>query len=196
MAVGIVHVAPLIVPGILLAAGITASGAGDRVAGIFQGRTVQTIVAATVVGAFLPVCGVTVLPLMAGLLAAGVPLAPVMAFWLASPITSPAMLSATVAVLGREFAIGKTLAAIGLGLFGGAATSLFAQREWARTALRSTGSSDPWGHLVVRPIRQRTDLIRVSGARPNAARGSGRMPGQLRGLFSSFSSRHSLPSIF
>ena len=129
MAVGIVHVAPLIVPGILLAAGITASGAGDRVAGIFQGRTVQTIVAATVVGAFLPVCGVTVLPLMAGLLAAGVPLAPVMAFWLASPITSPAMLSATVAVLGWEFAIGKTLAAIGLGLFGGAVTSLFAQRE-------------------------------------------------------------------
>lgn len=134
---GIVHVAPLIIPGILLAAWITASGASDRVADVFQGRTVQTIVAATVVGAFLPVCGVTVLPLMAGLLAAGVPLAPVMAFWLASPITSPSMLSATVAVLGWEFAVGKTLAAIGLGLFGGAATTLFARREWAVRALRS-----------------------------------------------------------
>lgn len=137
VAVGIVHVAPMIIPGILLAAWITASGAGDRVAAVFQGRSVQTIVAATVVGAFLPVCGVTVLPLMAGLLAAGVPLAPVMAFWLASPITSPAMLSATVAVLGWEFAVGKTLAAIGLGLFGGAVATLFADREWARAALRS-----------------------------------------------------------
>ena len=134
---GIAHVAPLVIPGILLAAWITASGAGDRVAAVFQGRTTQTIVAATVVGAFLPVCGVTVVPLMAGLLAAGVPLAPVMAFWLASPITSPAMLSATVAVLGWEFAFGKTLAAIGLGLFGGAITSLFAGREWTRAALRS-----------------------------------------------------------
>ncbi|MEM8631818.1 MAG: permease [Pseudomonadota bacterium] len=137
VAVGVVHVGPLIIPGILLAAWITASGAGDSVAAVFQGRTVQTIVAATVVGAFLPVCGVTVLPLMAGLLAAGVPLAPVMAFWLASPITSPTMLSATVAVLGWEFAIGKTLAAVGLGLFGGAVTTLFADREWALAALRS-----------------------------------------------------------
>ena len=137
VAIGIVHVAPLVIPGILLAAWITASGAGDRVADVFQGRTTQTIVAATIVGAFLPVCGVTVLPLMAGLLAAGVPLAPVMAFWLASPITSPAMLSATAAVLGWEFAVGKTLAAIGLGLLGGAATTLFADREWARAALRS-----------------------------------------------------------
>ncbi|MEM8774002.1 MAG: permease [Pseudomonadota bacterium] len=137
VAIGVVHVAPMIIPGVLLAAWMTASGAGERVASVFQGRIVQTIVAATVVGAFLPICGVTVLPLMAGLLAAGVPLAAVMAFWLASPITSPAMLSATAAVLGWEFAVGKTLAAIGLGLFGGAVTILFADREWARVALRS-----------------------------------------------------------
>ena len=135
--VGIIHVAPMIIPGIVLAAWMTASGAGDRVASIFQGRIVETVVAATVVGAFLPICGVTVLPLMAGLLAAGIPLAPVMAFWLASPITSPPMLSATAAVLGWEFAVGKTLAAIGLGLIGGAVTTLFADREWARNALRS-----------------------------------------------------------
>ena len=114
-----------------------ASGAGDRVAAVFQGRTVQTVLAATVIGAVIPVCGVTVLPLMVGLLAAGVPLAPVMAFWLASPVTDPALLSATMATLGWEFAVGKTLAAIGLGLLGGCATSLFGRREWARAPLRS-----------------------------------------------------------
>ncbi len=135
--VGMIQVTPLVVPGILLAAWITASGASDRVAAVFRGRTVQTVVAATVVGALLPVCGVTVLPLMAGLLAGGVPLAPVMAFWLASPITGPAMLSATVATLGWEFAIGKAAAAIGLGLFGGGVTALFAGRKWANSPLRS-----------------------------------------------------------
>ena len=113
VAAAMVHVTPIVIPGILLAAWITASGASDRVAAVFHGRTVQTVLAATVIGAALPVCGVTVLPLMAGLLAAGVPLAPVMAFWLASPITGPAMLSATVATLGWEFAVGKALAAIG-----------------------------------------------------------------------------------
>jgi len=135
--VGMIHVTPLVIPGILLAAWITASGASDQVAAVFHGRTVQTVIGATIVGALLPVCGVTVLPLMAGLLAARVPLAPVMAFWLASPITGPAMLSATLATLGWEFAIGKALAAIGLGLFGGGMTALVANRDWAMSPLRS-----------------------------------------------------------
>ncbi len=137
VALGMIHVAPLVIPGIVLAAWITASGASSHVASVFHGRTVQTVVTATVVGAFLPVCGVTVLPLMAGLLAARVPLAPVMAFWLASPITGPAMLSATVATLGWEYAVGKSLAAIGLGLLGGAVTSFFLHKDWAINALRS-----------------------------------------------------------
>ncbi|MEM9428566.1 MAG: permease [Pseudomonadota bacterium] len=135
--IGLFHVAPMVIPGVVLAAWLTSSGAGDHVAAVFQGRTVQTVVLATVVGAFLPVCGVTVLPLMAGLLAARVPLAPVMAFWLASPITGPAMLSATVATLGWGYAIGKSAAAIGLGLFGGAATALFSRKAWALDPLRS-----------------------------------------------------------
>jgi len=134
---GMIDVTPLVIPGILLAAWITASGASAQVAAVFHGRTLQTVIGATIVGALLPVCGVTVLPLMAGLLATGVPLAPVMAFWLASPITGPAMLSATVATLGWEFAIGKAVAAIGLGLFGGGMTALFAGRAWAKSPLRS-----------------------------------------------------------
>jgi uncharacterized membrane protein YraQ (UPF0718 family) len=134
---GMIHVLPLVVPGIVLAAWITASGASQHVASVFHGRPLQTIIGATLMGALLPVCGVTVLPLMAGLLAARVPLAPVMAFWLASPITGPAMLSATAATLGWEYALGKTLAAIGLGLFGGAVTTLLAHRTWAEAPLRS-----------------------------------------------------------
>lgn len=55
---------------------------------------------------------------MTELLAAGVPLAPVMAFWLSCPITDPAMLAATAVTLGLPFAIGKTAAAFGLGVFG------------------------------------------------------------------------------
>lgn len=140
---GMIQVTPLVIPGILLAAWISASGASDHIAAVFHGRTLQTVLGATIIGAILPVCGVTVLPLMAGLLAAGVPLAPVMAFWLASPITGPAMLSATVAMLGWEFAIGKALAAIGLGLLGGSVTALFVNRAWAKSPLRSnliTGS--------------------------------------------------------
>ncbi|WP_299748081.1 permease [uncultured Tateyamaria sp.] len=136
---GLVVVAPIVIPGILLAAWIIASGADTYIASAFEGRTLRTVLAASLIGAITPVCGVTVLPLMAGLLAAGVPLAPIMAFWLSSPITDPAMLATTAATLGIGFAVGKTLAAIGLGLFGGAATVLFAKAPWARDALRDNG---------------------------------------------------------
>lgn len=136
---GLIVVAPIVIPGIVLAAWIIASGADTHIAGAFEGRTLRTVLAASLIGAITPVCGVTVLPLMAGLLAAGVPLAPIMAFWLSSPITDPAMLATTAATLGLSFAIGKTLAAFGLGLFGGAITGLFAKTSWAMNALRDNG---------------------------------------------------------
>lgn len=133
---GLISVAPLVIPGIVLAAWVTASGAGTWVSSAFNGRLAYTIVIASSVGAVTPVCGVTVLPLMAGLLAAGVPLAPIMAFWLSSPITDPAMLAATAATLGMSFAVGKTLAAVIMGMVGGAVTALFATAPWYRDALR------------------------------------------------------------
>ncbi|MES0862957.1 permease [Ruegeria sp. SCPT10] len=133
---GLIVVAPIVIPGIFLAAWIIASSADTHIAAAFEGRTMRTVLAASLIGAVTPVCGVTVLPLMAGLLAAGVPLAPIMAFWLSSPITDPAMLATTAATLGLSFAIGKTLAAFGLGVFGGAITGLFSRAPWAMNALR------------------------------------------------------------
>lgn len=133
---GLVSVAPLVVAGIVLAAWIMASGADAHIARVFEGRVAYSIIAAAAVGAITPVCGVTVLPLMAGLLAAGIPLAPVMAFWLSSPITDPAMLATTAATLGFGFAVGKTVAAFGLGIWGGAVTSIYAKQGWAVAPLR------------------------------------------------------------
>jgi len=119
----LIEVAPLVIPGLLLSAWVNASGAGDGIARAFTGRAGRAVIVAAAIGAITPVCGVTVLPLMAGLLAAGVPLAPVMAFWLSSPITDPTMLAATAATLGLDFAVGKTVAAFGLGLLGGFGTA-------------------------------------------------------------------------
>lgn len=132
-------VAPLVVPGILIAAWVSASGAGGRIADRFDAGAVPAIVMASFIGALTPVCGVTVLPLMVGLLAAGVPLAPVMAFWLSSPITDPAMLAATAATLGTGFAVGKTVIAFALGVGGGLGTHLLAATTWTAPALRDNG---------------------------------------------------------
>ena len=136
---GLFEVAPLVVPGILVSAWVNASGAGGSIRRAFEGSPARAIAAASAIGAITPVCGITVLPLMAGLLAAGVPLAPVMAFWLASPVTDPAMFAVTAATLGLPFAIAKTLAALLLGLCGGFATAALAARAWVASPLRDTG---------------------------------------------------------
>lgn len=115
-------IAPILLLALLLTSAATASGAAASVTAAFRGRELPMIALASFVGALTPVCGITVLPFIAGLLAAGVPLAPVMAFWLSSPTTDPAMLTVTAATLGLPFAIGKSLAAFGCGLVGGAAT--------------------------------------------------------------------------
>jgi hypothetical protein len=131
-----IDVSPIVIPGLLISAWVNASGAGGYIARAFEGNRAIAIVAASAVGAVTPVCGVTVLPLMAGLLSSGVPLAPVMAFWLSSPVTDPAMFAVTGATLGFGFAAGKTAAAFGIGLLGGVITASLAGQAWYRSPLR------------------------------------------------------------
>ena len=136
---GLVEVSPLVIPGILISAWVSASGVGGRIREAFIGSPVRALLVASLVGAITPVCGVTVLPLMAGLLAAGVPFAPVMAFWLSSPVTDPAMFAVTAATLGVTFAVAKTLIAFFIGVFGGLLTAALAGWSWVQVPLRSTG---------------------------------------------------------
>lgn len=133
-----VSVAPTIAIGLSLSAWVAASGAGAVTSKWFEGRPASTIVIASVIGSVTPVCGVTVLPLMTGFLAAGVPLAPIMAFWLSSPVTDPAMFAVTWAILGPAFAIGKMVAAFALGLFAGAGTTMLTGTSMVQRPLRAS----------------------------------------------------------
>ncbi|MCY3880250.1 MAG: permease [Rhodobacteraceae bacterium] len=138
IAVNLLAVAPLLVPGILLAAWVVASGFGSRTGNFFSGRQLTAIFLASLIGAVTPVCGVTVLPLMVAFLSAGVPFAPVMAFWLSSPVTDPVMIAATAATLGTGFAVGKTIAAFGLGICGGLSVMALAKFPLATEPLRNS----------------------------------------------------------
>lgn len=146
---GMIDVSPLVVPGIIVSAWVNASGAGDRIKQAFVGNQLKAILLASTIGAITPVCGVTVLPLMAGMLASGVPLAPVMAFWLSSPVTDPAMFSVTAATLGFHFAIAKTLAAFLIGVFGGMTTVALSSRSWTQSPLRQVGLAATLGKQSV-----------------------------------------------
>lgn len=129
-------IAPLVIPGILLSAWVNASGAGETIRKVFEGRLAASIFLASFIGAITPVCGLCVLPLMVGLLVSGVPTAPVIAFWLSSPITDPALFAATAGVLGLPFALGKTIAAFAIGMLGGLFCVMLRKSSWTESPLR------------------------------------------------------------
>lgn len=118
----LLFIAPFLIVSVALAAGAKATGLDQQVARVFSGNQTSVIVMASVFGALSPFCSCGVVPLIAGFLAAGVPLAPVMAFWISSPIMDPEMFILTAAVLGPSLAIAKTVAALGMGLVAGFST--------------------------------------------------------------------------
>lgn len=135
--------APIIAVAVLLSAGIAASGAEAQLSGLFRGRTLTMLLAASLFGAITPICGLGVVPIIAALLGGGVPLAPIMAFWLASPITDPAMLLVTAGTLGSAFAVGKTAIAFLIGLAGGMIVQLFVDRGFFRHPLKPAVAPAP-----------------------------------------------------
>ncbi|MCT4655114.1 MAG: permease [Cohaesibacter sp.] len=111
--------APYLVLSIAIAAWAGATGADNLMAKAFTGAPRWRMLRGAGAGGLSPFCSCGVIPLIAALLAMGIPLSAVMAFWLASPIMDPSMFFLTTGVLGVDFAIAKTLAAIGLGMVGG-----------------------------------------------------------------------------
>lgn len=123
----LMRTAPYLVLSIAIAAWAGATGADNLIARAFTGAPILMIGLAALAGGISPFCSCGVIPLIAALLAMGVPLSAVMAFWLASPIMDPSMFVLTAGVLDLEFAVAKTVTAIGLGVFGGAVVHVLAR---------------------------------------------------------------------
>lgn len=111
--------APYIVVAVLLIAWLKASGAETMIARVFEGRETRMIMLAALFGGLAPFCSCEVIPFIAGLLALGAPLSAVMAFWLSSPLIDPPTLFITASALGWDFALGKMIGAVAVGLMGG-----------------------------------------------------------------------------
>ena len=128
---------PWVAAAVALVAGLKASGATALVARAFEGRETRMIVLAALLGGLAPFCSCEVIPFVAALLALGAPVSAIMAFWLSSPLIDPATALITAAALGWEFAAGKAVAAVALGLAGGFAVRLVAPMPAFAAPLRA-----------------------------------------------------------
>ena len=137
----ILYIAPYFVLAVGMAASIKASSVDKIVAQVFSGHPLKAILIASVFGALSPFCSCGVIPLIASLLAAGVPLAPVMSFWIASPVMDPEMFILTSAGISVDFALAKAGFAIALGLFAGFIVILVQRLGFLQTILKASVTS-------------------------------------------------------
>lgn len=146
----VLAIAPFFFASVAITAYATATGADNLIAKAFQGRPAVMVVAAALIGALSPFCSCGVIPIIAALLTMGVPLAPVLAFCLASPVMDPAMFILTAGTLGTDFAVAKTLAAIGVGLIGGFGTLAATRLGLGENVLREGVGNGGCGGAKVR----------------------------------------------
>jgi uncharacterized membrane protein YraQ (UPF0718 family) len=132
------HIWPYLVVTVPLAVAVQMSGASKYIKRAFQAKPLTAIVLATVVGAFSPFCSCSVIPVIASLLISGVPLAPVMSFWIASPSMDPEIFFLSVGMIGWELAVWRLAATLLLSFAAGLITHVLMERGWlGRQILRS-----------------------------------------------------------
>ena len=124
------HIWPYLLLTIPLAVVVQMSGASRYINRAFRGKPLVAVLLATAVGAFSPFCSCGVIPVIAALLIGGVPLAPVMSFWIASPSMDPEAFFLSVATLGWELAVWRLAATLVLSLSAGLVTYVLQQRGW------------------------------------------------------------------
>ena len=124
------HIWPYLLVTIPLAVMVQMSGASRYIKRAFQARPMTAILLATVVGAFSPFCSCGVIPVIASLLISGVPLAPVMSFWIASPSMDPEIFFLSVGMIGWELAVWRLAATLVLSLGSGLITHFVMTKGW------------------------------------------------------------------
>ncbi len=109
----------------------------------FRGRQIASVPVAAGTGVFSPLCSCGVIPAIAGMLAAGIPMAPIMAFWITSPLMSPESFVLTYRILGREMAVARLVATLVIGLVAGYVTLYLTQTGFIeKSVLKVFGGTD------------------------------------------------------
>ncbi|UCH11298.1 MAG: permease [Fidelibacterota bacterium] len=151
------HIWPYLLVTIPLAVAVRMSGIASMISKAMGSRPITSIFLATLVGAFSPFCSCGVIPVIWSLLVGGVPLAPVMSFWLASPSMDPEIFFLSVSTLGWQLALWRLGATFVLSLGGGLITHLLLKTGWL-------GSNLLRREPLSKPVRLGT-LLRASWRR-------------------------------
>ncbi|NKB58403.1 MAG: permease [Alphaproteobacteria bacterium] len=133
----LLSISPFLLLSMAAAGGAQATGLDQRISHLVQGRTSAMILGAAFFGSLAPLCSCGVIPLIAALLAAGVPLGPVMAFWISSPLMSIEKYILASAVFDVGFATAYLATAIVMGAVAGFVTQALVKRGGFSNTLKA-----------------------------------------------------------
>jgi len=118
------HNWPFLLASVVVAAAIQVFVGTDRLARWLRSRQWLAVVGAVALGALTPFCSCGTTAVVLGAMASSVPWAPVVAFMVSSPLTSPEEYVLSVGLFGAPFATTFFAGAIVIGLAAGALTSV------------------------------------------------------------------------
>lgn len=102
----------------------------DRVANFLKRNQRNSVAMSTALAVGTPFCSCGTTAVVLGMMASTIPWAPIVAFLVASPLTSPQEMIYSAGLFGWPFAIAFMLASILLGLAGGAIAGFAESRGW------------------------------------------------------------------
>jgi uncharacterized membrane protein YraQ (UPF0718 family) len=126
----ITHVWPVLLLSIVAAAALATYVDTERLASALRRRTAIAVLGAVALATLTPFCSCGTIAVVLGGLASRVPWPPLVAFLVASPLTSPEEYALSAGLFGMPFATTYFVAAIALGLLAGAVTSVIERTGW------------------------------------------------------------------
>jgi uncharacterized membrane protein YraQ (UPF0718 family) len=108
----------------------------DAIAGFLRRNTRNSVLISTAAAVGTPFCSCGTTAVVLGMMASTVPWAPIVAFLVSSPLTSPQELFYSAGIFGWPFAIAFFVSSILLGLIGGAIAGFVERRGWLANQAR------------------------------------------------------------
>ena len=132
------HNWPFLVASTIIAVWLNHALDPQKVAAFFKRNQAGGVLGAVVAAVGTPLCSCGTTAILLGMMASMMPWAPIVAFMVASPLTSPQELIYSAGLFGWPFALTFFGASIVLGLIGGLAAHLMEKRGWLKGQIRFT----------------------------------------------------------
>lgn len=145
----VVHVWPFLVVSVVAAAAVTVYVGTDRVSALLRRRAGVATAGAVLLATLTPFCSCGTTAVLVGMLAASAPWAPLVAFMVASPLTSPSELFLSVGLFGWPFALVFFVGTMALGLAAGAVAAALDRVGWLQGQARVGEASCASGSCTV-----------------------------------------------